>query len=482
MQRLRKIWDWFEDRTGTLALVKPYATHPVPPGARWWYVFGSATLTAFIIQVLTGIGLALVYVPSTADAYNTLQFITHKAWLGPFLRAMHYFGASAMFLLLGIHMIRVFLMGAFKYPREMSWLSGVLLLGLTAVMGFTGQLLRWDQNAVWTAYVAAEQFGRVPFIGKLLAHFILAGDSVGGATLTRFYAFHVFFVPALFFAAIPLHLYLVVRNGISEPPDPARPVDRKTYRTWYEEMLRREGVPFWPSAAWRDAVFSVVVVVALAALAYAIGPPLLGEPPNPTILKAEPRPDWYFMWYFALLALSPHGLEQYVMVVGPLLAAVVLLLLPFMFNQGERHPRRRPVAIGAVLMIVLSIGTLWWAAIKAPWSPDFKAQALSAAVIGTDQGPVFEGAQIAYKKGCLYCHHIANEGGHRGPDLTTIGDRLTSNQMIRRIMNGGYNMPGYANNLTPAQLDRVVKFLQSRTTRSQRQTRPMAATQQWSES
>jgi ubiquinol-cytochrome c reductase cytochrome b subunit len=469
MQLLKAIWEWFEDRTGTGSLVGKAARHLVPPGTDWWYVFGSATLTAFLVQVATGIALAMVYVPSTAKAYETLQFITGDAWFGNFLRGLHYFGASAMVLFIGAHMIRVFLMAAYKYPREMSWLSGVLLLGVTILMGFTGQLLRWDQNAVWSIIVAAEQAGRVPIIGKGLAHFILAGDTVGGATLTRFFAFHVFFIPAVIFAAIPLHLYLVLRNGISEPPRAGRPVDPKTYRAWYGELLRREGRPFWPDAAWRDLAFGFCMVLVLAVFALVFGPPHLGKPPDPTIIQASPRPDWYLLWYFAVLALLPHGLENYVMVGAPLLAGLVLVLLPFLFNSGERHPSRRPWAVGAVLMIALSVGTLWIAGIQTHWSPDFTAQPLRAEVIGTDHGPVYDGAQVFYAKGCIYCHRISDDGGYRGPNLTVIGERLTGNQMILRILNGGYNMPAYANNIRPADLDHVVAFLQSRVSRPQAQ-------------
>ena len=463
MKPLTTIWRWFEDRTGTGALVGAAARHLVPPGAGWWYVFGSATLTAFLIQVSTGIALALVYVPSTAHAYSALQFITHDAWLGNFLRGMHYFGASAMILLIGLHVIRVFLMAAYKYPREMSWLSGVLLLGVTVLMGFTGQLLRWDQNAVWSVIVAAEQAGRAPFIGTTVAHFLMAGDTVGGATLTRFFAFHVFFIPALIFAAIPLHLYLVLRNGISEPPQAGRPVDPGVYRAWYREMLKREGVPFWPDAAWRDLLFSFLVVVVVAALAYFFGPPRLGMPPDPTILEAAPRPDWYLLWYFAVLALLPHGVEKYVIIGAPLLAGMVLVLLPFLSGRGERHPRRRPWAVGAVLMIAMMIGTLWVAGVRTYWSPDFSAPPLSEAVIGASSGPVYEGARIFGTKGCIYCHRIDDDGGRRGPNLTTVGRRLSGNQMITRILNGGYNMPAFANNIAPADLDRLVVFLRSRT-------------------
>ena len=171
MQTLRKLWQWFDDRTGASAVRRATAEHLVPPNTGWWYVFGSATLVAFIIQVATGIALATIYVPSTADAYHTLQFIGHAGDLRPPTTWAALLGTSAMVLFVGIHVTRTFLMAAYKYPGEMSWLSGSALLLLVVGMGFTGQLLRWDQVAVWSVYIAAEQAGRVPFVGKTMAHF-----------------------------------------------------------------------------------------------------------------------------------------------------------------------------------------------------------------------------------------------------------------------------------------------------------------------
>lgn len=463
MRLLKAMWRWFEDRTGTGDLVGRAARHPVPPGTNWWYVFGSATLTAFLIQVATGIALATMFVPSTGQAYETLQFITHGAWLGNFLRGLHYFSASAMIALIGIHALRVFLMAAYKYPREMSWLSGVLLLGVTVVMGFTGQLLRWDQTAVWSIFVAAEQAGRVPWIGKALAHLIMAGDTVGGATLTRFFALHVFFIPAVIFAAIPLHLYLVLRNGISEPPVAGRPVDRAGYRAWYHGLLERDGHPFWPDAAWRDVVFASCLVAFLIVLAATLGPPELGKPPDPTVLHASPRPDWYLLWYFAVLALLPHQVESFVIVTAPLIVGLVLVLLPFVFPDGERHASRRPWAVAITLVIVLGVGTLWLAGARSHWSPAFSAAPLTAEMVGAKAGPVFAGAQVFSTKGCLYCHRIGDSGGYRGPDLSTVGERLTRDQLITRILNGGTNMPAYSDNISAHELGQVVDFLRSRT-------------------
>ncbi len=459
---LRKAWQWFDDRSGISKMLGPIMKHPVPPTG-WMYVFGSATLFAFAIQVLTGIALATGYVSSAAQAYDSLKWITDRAFMGHLLRGMHYFGASAMVLMVGIHMIRTFLTGSYKFPRELNWVVGVLLLLLTLLMGFTGQLLRWDQNGVWSTIVAAEQAGRVPFIGHAIARFILGGQTVGGATLSRFFAYHVFFVPALIFAMVGLHLTLVLRHGISERPDPARPVDPKTYRAWYQAMLEREGVPFWPDAAWRDVVFGVFVVASVVFLAWRFGPPALSDPPDPTIIQAYPRPDWYLLWYFAVLAQLPHGTETYVIVGAPLAAGICLFILPLVFNSGQRAPLRRPWALASVLIIVAGVGSLWIEGERSPWSPDFNARNLTPMQVHSSNPQVIEGAKFFHDRGCEYCHTVAGSGGKRGPDLTSIAERLTEQQITLRILNGGYNMPAFASSLKPGDLSALVAFLESRT-------------------
>jgi len=458
---IRRLLAWLDDRSGVVTWARHALEHPVPRRTGWWYVFGSATFIAFMLQVVTGIALATAYVPSSGDAYDSLRFITEQALLGRFLRGLHYFGASAMVLLIGIHVARVYVMAAYKFPRELNWLSGALLLLLTLALAFTGQLLRWDQTAVWSVIVAAAQAGRMPFVGGDLARFILAGDTVGGTTLSRFFAFHVFFLPALVFLLVGLHLWLVLKHGISEPPELGNPVDKVTYRERYAELLRRDGVPFWPDAAWRDVVFGAGVVSVVALLAVVIGPPALGAPPDPSILEAYPRPDWYFLWYFAVLALTPQHLETVVIILAPLIFGAVVLLVP-VFNTGERSVRRRPWAGIVVLLIVFVIATFWVAGQRAPWSPDFNAKPLGAATVRDSSTAVVTGAKLFHDKGCEFCHAIEGQGGKRGPDLTLVATRMSPLEMVGRITNGGPNMPAYVSSLTQEELDAIVAFLATR--------------------
>ncbi len=464
MKLLRRLLRWLDETTGFTATVWPVVTHPVPrmPRAGWLYVFGSATLLTFVIQVITGTALATAYVTSSGDAYDSLRFITGEP-MGRVVRGLHYFGASAMIVLIGIHAIRVYLMAAYKYPRQLNWLTGAALLMLTLGMAFTGQLLRWDQIGVWTAVIAAEQAGRTPLLGNWIGHFLLAGDVVGGATLSRFFAAHVFFIPGLIFLFLGVHLSLVVYHGISEPPVAGRPVDPGGYRRWYEKLLTRDGEPFWPDAAWRDAAFGLLVIATVGALAWFVGPPELGRPPDPAVIEASPRPDWYFMWYFALLSLIPPWSEDYVIFFGPLLFMLTLVLLPLLWPAGERSPLRRPWAIAVVAAIVYVIGHYWAIGLVAPWSPRFAARPLPAAVVGQGPPDVVRGAALFHSKGCEYCHAVSGRGGIRGPDLSTAGDRMSPEQVKTRLYSGATNMPSYTRILTPDEVSALVAFLESRT-------------------
>jgi ubiquinol-cytochrome c reductase cytochrome b subunit len=462
MQTLTAIWQTVDDRLGLTKNLKPIMDHRVPKESKWAYVFGSATLFAFLLQVVTGVALATVYDPSANGAYHSLEYISRQATLGSFVRGLHYFGASAMIIFIGVHMLRVFLYAAYKFPREGNWLTGVVLLMFTLGMAFTGQLMRWDQTAVWSVNIAARQAVRVPLIGGYLQQFTYAGDRLSGLTLTHFFDLHVFIIPGLMFAFLGIHLYLVLYNGISEPPKDGVAVDPKTYRRQYKELVKKDGVPFWPDAAWRDALFGSLVIAAVVTCAIVWGPPHLAPPPNPTNLIASPRPDWYLLWYFAILAMSPHQLESWIMILAPALIFGSMFALPFFFNSGQRSLKRRPWAVAWVTIVVVGVCTLWYEGKVSPWSPRFDAAALPASITASLSPQAQRGAQLFHDKRCESCHMIEGYGGLRGPNLTRVADRLNTEQMEWRIMNGGHNMPAFAGILHPDEMNDILTFLHTR--------------------
>jgi len=459
---VQDVWGWIDSRVGFSDYVVPLLTHIVPRDARWWYVFGSATLTAFIVQVFTGICLALSYVPGGDEAYESLLYITNQAALGSVVRGMHYYGATAMVTLAVIHMVQVYLHATYKFPREMNWMSGVVLLFIVLGMAFTGQLLRWDANGVWSVTVASEMAGRAPLVGRWLADFILGGATVGGTTLTRFYVLHVFVLPGLIFAGVGLHLLLLFRHGVSEMPNKDQPVNPETYKQEYQQRLKKTGVPFFPNSMWRDVVFSLLLVAAILGCAVFLGPPALGNAPNPSDIHTNPMPDWYFWWYFAILSLLPPTVETWIILGLPVVGFLVLFCVPLISNKGHRAPSKRPWAVGIVIFALASFLVLTVYGYREPWSPDFGVEPLAESIVGTSEGTVAKGAALVHAKGCLYCHNIDGHGGHRGPDLSRIGMQLTRDDLIIRINNGGYNMPAFAGNVSSDELSDIVDFLQTR--------------------
>src|ERR1700722_19665213 len=195
-QRGIDLYNWFEARLGLGAPLIASAEHEVPSNtSSWWYVFGSAATVVLVLQVMTGIMLALVYAPTASDAWNSLQFLDHNVKLGWFLRAMHGWGSDFMVAIVLIHMVQVFLVGAHKFPRELTWIIGVFLLLLTLGMAFTGQVLRFDQDAYWGLGIGASIASRVPIMGPFVVKLMLGGPIIAGATLSRFFALHVFVIP-----------------------------------------------------------------------------------------------------------------------------------------------------------------------------------------------------------------------------------------------------------------------------------------------
>jgi ubiquinol-cytochrome c reductase cytochrome b subunit/menaquinol-cytochrome c reductase cytochrome b subunit len=211
--------DWIDERTSLSGGIRWMLFRKVPKGINWFYTLGSATMFAFLNQAVTGVFLAMFYRPdASGGAYESVRYITDDAFLGQLVRAMHKWGASVMIILIFLHMGRVFFFGAYKYPRELTWIIGVVLLILTMAMGFTGYLLPFDQKSYWATIVGVNINGTGPFIGPYLSDFLRAGPEFGATTLQRFYAIHMMLIPGLIAALIGAHLYLVTKLGISAPP------------------------------------------------------------------------------------------------------------------------------------------------------------------------------------------------------------------------------------------------------------------------
>ena len=210
--------DWVEERSGLVGYTKWFLFRKVPRDISWAQTLGAAALTAFISQVLTGVILAFYYKPDPNSAYSSVVNITEEVTLGWLVRGMHKWGASVFIILLFFHMARVFLFGAYKYPRELNWVLGVLILVLGMLEGFTGYLLPWDQTAYWATVVGINLNATAPIVGPFLAQFLQGGLNIGPNTLSTFYSLHMLLIPGALFALIGLHIYLVVRLGVTSPP------------------------------------------------------------------------------------------------------------------------------------------------------------------------------------------------------------------------------------------------------------------------
>ena len=236
--------DWVDERTGAVRGTKWFLFRNVPRDVSWAQTLGSAALTAFIVMALTGVILAMYYEPSTSIdpvsgkpvAYTSIEAITNELTLGWLVRGMHRWGASVFIILLFLHMGRVFLFGAYKYPRELTWITGVLILAMGMLMGFTGYLLPWDQTAYWATVVGINLNGTAPFAGPWLAQFLAGGPEIGSNALPKFYALHMLAIPGALIALIGVHVYLVTRLGVSSPP-------------WSSEAAGRERPPVQPTGA-----------------------------------------------------------------------------------------------------------------------------------------------------------------------------------------------------------------------------------------
>lgn len=450
----KKVYQWFDERLHLGPMAERLLYEPIPGGARWAYIFGSALLFIFSLQLITGIFLMFYYAPTVDHAWASIRYIMEEVTWGDFIRSLHNWGSSAMVFMMVLHMLQVFVWGAYKKPRELVWLAGSVLFLCVIGLGFTGYLLPWDQRAFWATTVGIEIAGIAPFVGDFLARFLKGGASPGVLTLNRFFVIHVMILPLTVMGVAALHLFLMRKAGPAGPYQGNR------------EELERTKESFWPKQVAIDAMFMILLFAALATLAV-LWPAELGPRANPSASAFDPEPEWYFLFLFQLLRLpvffGPWG-ELVGAVLLPLGFILLVVFLPFLDRSPERRPWKRPYAMGIAAALMAGILVLTVQSIQAR-RPTFHV----------NEAESRKGMVIYYTKGtCTACHMIkglddivvGKLGGEVGADLTEQPNvqhpmewHLKHFEDPASISPGSFMPPAAALGLSEDELKALVHFL-----------------------
>ena len=390
-----RLYQWLDSRLNLKSVERTLLDEPIPGGASWIYVFGSATLFLFLLQAVTGMFLAVYYAPTPDHAYDSIQFIEEQVTFGGFVRGLHHWGASAMVVAIGLHMLQAFLYGAYKPPREVMWMVGVVLFLLVMAFAFTGYLLPWDQTAYWATQIGLNMVGTVPVIGEFLMRVMRGGEVLGALTLSRFFAVHVLFLPALLVSLIVAHLFILRRVG------PAGP--------WTDERASLGSETFYPRQVYMDAVVMLAVFTVISSLALLVPFPLTDKA-DPSDTSFVPVPEWYFLFYYELLKYVHGPLEPLATWILPTGVILIMMLWPFIDRNPARNPIRRPVALGAGVVFLAVVLSLLGISVRNLY-----------AVPRIDPA-VARGKALYAESSCAGCHRIHGAGGAVAPDLSFVGD------------------------------------------------------------
>ena len=354
--------DWLDQRLGIREILHENLNgYLLPKNVNVWYTLGSVLLALFGLQFVTGILLLIYYVPDTEKAFTSVTAIVNQVPYGWLIRYLHVVGSNLIIVFLLLHMLSVLFMGSYKRPRELTWLSGFVLLNLGMAFCLTGYLLPWSQLSFWATTVATDAAGAIPVIGEQLVEFLRGSPSVGGATLGRFFALHVMGLPMIFLGLVGFHLFCVRRIGISSPPfgDAYRPNE---FTSGFHHEEHPGGVPFHPNYTIKDLSMVFFALAALVAITFYAPwlfiPPDALEPADPFSTPAHIKPEWYFLWAYQTLKIFPSKLIG----LGAQGAAMgFLAMLPFIDRSPERRPAKRPLFVTLYLLgILLFVGLSFW--------------------------------------------------------------------------------------------------------------------------
>jgi len=451
---------WINERWPLNTVIRWSLDEEMPGGAGFAYVFGSSVLLIFLLQVVTGVWQLLYFVPTVDRGYDSLNYMRTEIPFGWLIHGLHYWGASAMIVLVGLHLSQAFIWGAYKHPRQLTWLIGVAQLLITLALGFTGPVLSWDERGYWEVEVGSGFAGLVPYLGSIARRLLQGGASLGQMTLSRFFFLHIAVLPGILIALIALHLVAFRHSGISGP--------------WNEAKRKRIGY-FWPDQVFLDALVITSIFVILAGLAAYIRAPFSG-PLDLMQTFYVPKPEWYFLFLYQSLKAFPGRLEPVGTIGIPLIVILLLIFLPFIDRSPERNPIRRPVAMICYLIFVTWVITM---AITGHFSkPGANVAATKAAAVVEPQtiplspvGPSSQisesskrGAQLLNSLGCIGCHRVNGTGGVIGPELSPDVVRGKSPQWLTiqiRDPKAHYPnsiMPSFSS-LSDGQINDIVDFL-----------------------
>jgi ubiquinol-cytochrome c reductase cytochrome b subunit len=434
------LWGWVNRRTGVDTLLRTALYEPIPGGARFAYVFGSGLLFIFISQVITGVFLALYYVPSADHAHTTVAYITKAVTAGSFLRSLHAYGASAMVVVLLLHLSQTYIYGAYKGRRELLWLSGCVLFALVLGMAFTGYLLPWDQRAYFATAVGTNAVSEVPWIGESLKRLMRGGTEMGTLTISRFFVAHVFLIPACIFALVASHL-LIFRKAGAAGPISQHPGD-----------LEQKTELFYPRQVLMDLALTALLIIGLGVLCFFV-PMQLGPPANPADAQYIPRPEWYYLPIFQWLKYW-HGAASVVgILVIPTVLVLAVIALPFLDRSIERRPWKRPVAMGAYAFVLFALVGLGLRSqyldkhdpgvaqqlvkqeteeneyMRKPFEPELSSASLAAANVALADPLAAKGKTIFEANSCNACHGDGGVGTAAAPALVGIAAKLSPEQV-----------------------------------------------------
>lgn len=457
-QEQKAIGGFWESRTGWSRLKQTLLLEPLPGGSRWAAAFGSLLLFSFLLQVITGILLAMSYAPAVKTAWASVQFIQERLPLGWYIRALHHWGASVMIILVLLHLIQVYVWGAYKRPRELTWMVGVLMLMCLLGLAFTGYLLPWDEKAYWATRVGLGIVGTVPLAGDGLRATLQGGPDLGNLTLTRFFSLHGFILPVCLSLLAVLHVYLFRVHGVTP--------------LWSQssEQLKAQEEPFWPGQVFKDALVALLLLVGLGVwcLYY---PASLGAEADPS-RPYEARPEWYFMFLFRLLRYFEGPYEVVGTFILPTAFCVVLFFWPFIDRNSQRDPRRRPVAITLLLLATAGLlgSTIYAIATDVRLPEPTIAAALEPGALSA-AGPI-QRLQIVnvYRDNCSACHGVDGSGDPVRAAMPAIPDfrsmawqtTKTDLEIVHQIQDGKEPvMPSFRNKVSQKEILGLAVYLRS---------------------